>query len=457
MQAFPQFESRVSRAIAWLTALVALSLVAAPRAKAADTASTGTSTPSRPPVSEAAVQSSTTSTAAVVPQASGTTEKSVAGTTEKPAPTASTSTKSSKKSSKKSSSKPSAASTPSTPAVPVTKEVSLDASSNDSTMTLHGGQERTDFKTMTIEGEDRVHVDVERPELALELDPSKVKGLESGGAADVLNRVSPDLTTKYLALSATQPTPYLGRPWLRQFATGPVARFQPNVKGVERWKLVVADSKGETVKTFEGKGDAPKEITWDGRTQSGSLVTPGLTYSYYFEAFDKAGNKRNFVGEGFKVSAYRADTPAGPVLVFSGMSVIASQKSSRAIGMGAGAGRGPVAPVILETVSWLNQSTRVQQPVTIAVSARSYEQANLIAKQVGMTMTDLALGDPSRIKAVAEVAPDAADGGVVRVSLAGADPTTGTAVNLSSPKDGKDGGKESKKDSKKESKGKNKK
>jgi hypothetical protein len=33
-----------------------------------------------------------------------------------------------------------------------------------------------------------------------------------------------------------------------------------------------------------------------------------------------------------------------------------------------------------------------------------------------MTMTDLALGDPSRIKAVAEVAPDAADSGVVRVS-----------------------------------------
>jgi hypothetical protein len=314
-------------------------------------------------------------------------------------------------------------------------------------MTLHGGQERTDFRTMTIEGEDRVHVDVERPELQLDLDASKVHGLESGTAGDVLNRVSPDLTTKYLALSATQPTPYLGRPWLRQFATGPVARFQPNVKGVERWKLVVADSKGELVRTFEGKGDPPKELTWDGRTQNGKLVTPGLTYSYYMEAFDKAGNKRNFVGEGFKVSAYRADTQAGPVLVFSGMSVLASQKSS--YGMGSSSANRAVAPVILETVSWLNQSTRVQQPVTIAVSARSYEQANLIAKQVGMTMTDLALGDPSRIKAVAEVAPDAADGGVVRVSLAGADPTTGTAVDLSGPS--KDSKKESKKESKKDS------
>ena len=426
MQAFPKFETKVSRVIAWLTALVALALFAAPRAKAED------ATPSRPPVSEAAVQASQSTTT----------------TAPAPAP-AKTSTKSSKKSSKKSAPKPQAQEPAPTT---MTKEVSLtESASTDSTgMTLRGGTERTDFKTMTIEGEDRVHVDVERPALQLDLDASKVHGLESGTARDVLNRVSPDLTTKYLALSATQPTPYLGRPWLRQFATGPVAKFQPNVKGVERWKLVVADSKGELVRTFEGKGDPPKEITWDGRTQNGKLVTPGLTYSYYMEAFDKAGNKRNFVGEGFKVSAYRADTPAGPVLVFSGMSVLAGQKSS----YGMASTNRAVAPVILETVSWLNQSTRVQQPVTIAVSARSYEQANLIAKQVGMTMTDLALGDPSRIKAVAEVAPDAADGGVVRVSLAGADPTTGTAVNLSAPIEGKskDAKKESKKDSKKSSK-----
>ena len=432
MQAFPKFETRVSRVIAWLTALVALALFAAPRAKAAD------ATQSRPPVSDAAVKAA--------PQTTTTTP--APSVTPTPAP-AKTSTKSSKKSSKKAA-KPPAEAAP----TPMTKEVSLDASASDSSMTLRGGKERTDFKTMTIEGEDRVHVDVERPELQLELDASKVHGLESGTAADVLNRVSPDLTTKYLALSATQPTPYLARPWLRQFASGPVARFQPNVKGVERWKLVVADSKGDLVRTYEGKGDPPKEITWDGRTQKGALVTPGLTYSYYMEAFDKAGNKRNFVGEGFKVSAYRADTPAGPVLVFSGQSLLAAAKSSRAFGMGAGSGSRAVPAVILETVSWLNQSTRVQQPVTIAVAARSYEQANLIAKQVGMTMTDLALGDPSRIKAVAEVAPDAADGGVVRVSLAGADPTTGTAVNLSAPSDGKskDGKKESKKDSKKDSK-----
>ena len=46
-------------------------------------------------------------------------------------------------------------------------------------------------------------------------------------------------------------------------------------------------------------GDALRERTpW-------ALVTPGLTYSYVFEAFDRAGNKRNIVGPGFTVPAYR--------------------------------------------------------------------------------------------------------------------------------------------------------
>ncbi|HEU5311719.1 MAG TPA: hypothetical protein VFV24_09730, partial [Candidatus Eisenbacteria bacterium] len=327
--------------------------------------------------------------------------------------------------------------------------------SKEGNMTLRAGKDRTDFKSMTIEGEDRVQVEVERPELALELDAEKVPGLESGGAADVMNRVAPDLTTAYLGLSSQLPSPYVGRPWLRQFVSGPVARFQPNVKGVERWKLVVLDSKGEVVRTYEGKGDAPKDLTWDGRSQTGTLVTPGLTYSYYFEAFDKAGNKRNFVGEGFKVSAYRVDSSAGPVLVFSGQSVIQAQRNGRAYGMSNGT-RG-VPAVILEAVSWINQSSNVSQPIQVTVNARSYEQANFLAKQVATTMGELALGDPSRVRTTAEVTPDAADGGVVRVSLAGgADPMTGVAPASATPsKDPKKDQKKSEnKESKKEKKGK---
>lgn len=291
--------------------------------------------------------------------------------------------------------------------------------SADSGMTLRGGQDRTDFRTMTVEGEDRVHLDVERPPLLLELDPEKVSGLESGTAADVLNRVPPDLMTSYLGVSAHQTTPYLGRPWLRQFATGAVAVFHPAVKGVERWKLVVADSKGQTVATFQGQGDPPKTISWDGRSQSGAPVTPGLTYSHYFEAYDRAGNKRNFVGEGFRVSAYRLETPMGPVLVFSGQSLLAANGVGRSASLGGSPGQRATPPVVLELASWLNQSPRISQPVRVTATARSYEQANLLAKQVSASLAQLTLGDPARVQGVAEVVADAPDGGMIRVGVTG--------------------------------------
>src|SRR5262249_46218459 len=160
-------------------------------------------------------------------------------------------------------------------------------------------------------------VDIERPELTLDLDPSKAPGLDLGSARDILDRTTPDLSTPLVALSARDASPYLARPWLAQFSSGAVARVRPEAKGIDRWKLMLAASRGQTVATYDGKGEPPREIVWDGRTKGGGLVVPGLTYSHVFEAYDRAGNKRNFVGEGFKVSAYKLDTPGGPVLVFS--------------------------------------------------------------------------------------------------------------------------------------------
>ncbi len=317
------------------------------------------------------------------------------------------------------------ASTPAANTAPNSTATPVDAKA-DSGYTIKGGADRTDLRALTVEGEDRVHVNIERPALALNLNPETVTGLEFGSARDVLDRVSPDLTSAYLAISSDSRSPYPGRPWLGQFATGSVARFQPAVKGTERWKLTVVDSRGQTVALFEGKGDAPKEIVWDGRSVAGVPVTPGITYSYVFEAVDKAGNKRNFVGEGFRVSAYRLESPTGPVLVFSGQQLAADLNAARAYGAATGAASGPVAgnggsrltaPLLLEAASWLNQSSKVSQPVRVTASARSYEQANALAKQVGSAMADLTIGDPARVQSMAEVVPDAPEGGTVRIAL----------------------------------------
>jgi len=436
MHAYPGFDRRMMRALLWLSVLATLAAFGAARARAES------APPASAPANATTAQPAATSkssTSAVTTASSGTTQPAstpAASPASKPATVKSKSSKHASKASRppvsaaavsqatdvNASTVPGASNGPST----------TNASSSDTTMTLHGGQARTDFRTLTVEGEDRVHVEVERPPLALDLDPDKVHGLESGTAADVLNRVAPDLTTAYLATSTNQPMPYVARPWLSQFATGAVARFEPNVKDVDRWKLMVADSKGQVVKTFEGKGDPPKQMQWDGRSQNGNPVTPGLTYSYIFEAYDKAGNKRNFVGQGFRISAYRLDAPSGPVLVFSGQNLLASQKSGTSFGMGAGTGPRQTPSIILEAASWLNQSEHVAQPIRVTATARGYEQASFLAKVVGNSLSQYVLGDPTRIQTVGEVVPDAPDGGMVRIAL-GVTPDAATTSGLLAP------------------------
>jgi hypothetical protein len=288
-------------------------------------------------------------------------------------------------------------------------------SAADSGMTLKSGQEGTVFRTLTVEGEDRIHIDVERPALHMELDPEHAPGLDWGTARDVLDRTTPDLGAPLLALSARETSPYVARPWLSHFATGAVARFRPEVKGVERWKLTVANARGEAIATFQGRGDPPREIAWDGRSTGGGMVVPGMTYSYVFEAHDRAGNKRNFVGEGFQVAAWRLDTPAGPMLTFAGTELSAGLSGGAE---GARAASADPPPVVLEAASWLNQSPRPAQTLRIESSARTLEEANRLASSVMTWLAPRLIGGAARMQVAPEVRADAPAGGVVRIAAA---------------------------------------
>jgi len=283
----------------------------------------------------------------------------------------------------------------------------------DSTYTLKAGQDGTVFKSLTVEGEDRIHFEFDRPVLQLDLDPEKAPGLEWGSARDVLNRTTPDLLAPLTAVSALETSPYVARPWLSRFSTGAVARFQPAVQGVERWTLTVANSKGETVTQFQGKGEPPHEITWDGRSKSGNPVAPGVTYSYVFEAIDRAGNKRNFVGAGFDVPAYRLESPDGPVLLFSARELAADDDATRPA-----PGREATPPIVLEAATWINQSPRSTQPVRMTAVARSAERANQLSSRVAHQLAPWLIGDPARVQSVAEVQPDAPENGILRIAIA---------------------------------------
>jgi hypothetical protein len=272
-------------------------------------------------------------------------------------------------------------------------------------MTMHGGEDGTVFRTLTIEGEDRIHIEVERPLLRLGLDPEKAPGLDLGSALDVLDRTAPDALAPLLDLTARDASPWVARPWLAHFASGPVARVRPDVKGVEQWKLTVVDERGGTAATWSGRGNPPEEIDWDGRRVNGEPVQPGVTYSYVFEAHDRAGNRRNFVGEGFRVSAFRVDMPDGPVLLFTGAKLRG----------GKGAVPGAAPPIVLEAATALNRVATTARRVRVEVTARGADEAAATAQRLGRWLAPMLIGDPARIECVPLVRPDAPAEGSIRI------------------------------------------
>ena len=59
----------------------------------------------------------------------------------------------------------------------------------DTTMKLLGGEEGTLFKSLKVEGEDRIRIEFERPELILNIDPRTPLGLEWESIHAVLNHL----------------------------------------------------------------------------------------------------------------------------------------------------------------------------------------------------------------------------------------------------------------------------
>ena len=121
------------------------------------------------------------------------------------------------------------------------------------------------------------------------------------------------------------------------------------------------------------------------------------------------------VGQGFSVSAYRLDGPDGPTLLFTASNLAPGDgSSSTALDQ---VGTMP-PPILLEAASWLNQSERIARPIQVTATARSYEQADRLARMVMGVLAPRVLGDPARIRSSAVVAPDAPEAGTLAIGPA---------------------------------------
>ena len=276
-------------------------------------------------------------------------------------------------------------------------------------MTLKGDEKTTVLRSLTVEGEDKIKIEFDRPQLNLAIDGYDIEGLSWGSALDVVQRREMDLLSPMLACSNADRASALGRPWLRAFRDGSVARFHPALEGVASWRLIIADSRGDTVRVFTGKGSLPKEIAWNGVYDSGELALPGLTYSYVLQAKDKAGNRRNFVGEGFEVSPYRIETGRGFHLVFSGKTLMGPSAAQRPQGVD--------DPWLVEAASWLNQHATTNEPIEIHVFARSHEIAEAMGEIVQEQLARHLAGPPLRLKIMTQARSEAPAEGAVTIGV----------------------------------------
>jgi hypothetical protein len=282
------------------------------------------------------------------------------------------------------------------------------AAAADSSLVLRGDGGGSALGSLTVEGENRIQVAFERPDLGIDLDPREAPGLVWGSPMDVLDRSRPDLMGPYLAAGAGQRSPYAPHPWLASLRTGPVARFRPAVEDVAEWRLSVVDSRGETVIAFAGRKSPPDEIAWDGRDGAGDLCPPGFTYSYVFEATDRAGNPRRFAGESFRLPAYRVDDENGlHVLVTADWLGLRSGRP--------GDGTSPSAG-LLEVASWLNLRSGPDEGLRMVAVARDHARAERLGEDLRLTLAPLLLGDAARLAVVTRADPGAPENGVVSLT-----------------------------------------
>ncbi len=278
----------------------------------------------------------------------------------------------------------------------------------DTSIVMPGGQEGSVFKDLVVEGEDLIRIEFGRPELQIDIDPQSAPGLEWGSIQEIVDRNQLSLVSPLVSFCAYEHFSYHARPWLDQFASGDIVHFRPSVRELDRWQLTVADSRGETVVNFEGKGRPPKEIGWDGRSLEGQPAPPGLTYSYVLEAFDRAGNKRSFVGEGFELPPYRLENEEAVMMLFSGSDISGSGDLSQK-------GSVLLSPILLDVASRINQSERLDQPIQVKATARSFQKAKTLAEGIAQALAPLILGGQGRIQSVTEVEPDAPKEGAIQV------------------------------------------
>ncbi len=165
-----------------------------------------------------------------------------------------------------------------------------------------------DISNMIIEGESRLKVKPQVPELAWNVNVydnvgelMKDNSAISGFRAPAVNHPPMSLPEKSFSDKAASP-------WLARMYEPPIltlaTKAQENAAKQE-WAFLIKDSRGKVFYEDKSRGELPKELVWNGFGDSGEPLRVGFDYNYTLSIQDEGGNPQRFSGKPFRVDAFR--------------------------------------------------------------------------------------------------------------------------------------------------------
>jgi hypothetical protein len=165
-----------------------------------------------------------------------------------------------------------------------------------------------DISNMIIEGENRLQVHGNIPELAWNVDAYKDVPETLRDYAILGELKSPSISQPPLTLPAKSTSQKAASPWLHDIYEPPVLTL--NFKGEKdvlkpKWIFVVRDSQGKPFYELNKTGAIPETLTWNGIGNNGKTLRVGFDYTYLMTIIDQAGNPKRFAGKAFRLNNFR--------------------------------------------------------------------------------------------------------------------------------------------------------
>ncbi len=260
------------------------------------------------------------------------------------------------------------------------------------------GEEGAALPEMVVEATNEVRQKIEKGTFELELDATVIDSFftamdEVALGVSPVSGLQPHLNNLE-SLKSDQP-PHL---WLPEMASTPVAQFYPSdPEGhkIKRWNLAVTDFRGSPFKLYEGKGNPPESLTWDGQGDNGEMLRVGYPYSYVFTLTDKGTNTYNHAGVSFRIPALDYHRDGDRVLEMAGGQLFPRQES-----------------VLNESgQQWLTRSAdeirrHPYSPVRVIVTAENQDLAQRRAEEVAGYLAESMILPLEQVETETKVRPD---------------------------------------------------